>query len=550
MPSLIDCILLRNINYHGRVYDKFPKTYNVVVIAFAACITGLMFGFDISSMSSMIGTEVYYEYFNRPSAEAQGGITSAMSAGSFVGSLLSSSVSDAFGRRVSLHSCGALWLIGSVLQCAAQNQAMLIVGRVISGMGIGFGSAIAPVYCAEIAPPKIRGAICSIFQLSVTIGIMILFFVGYGAQHLESTAAFRITWGAQLVPGFALVAVVFFIPESPRWLAVRGRWDDAHNVVAKVTANGDLKDEDVLLQMVEIQEQVHAYEVSKSFGYRDLFRGSSLRKTVVGVSAQMWQQLSGVNVMMYYIVYLFEMAGFSGNTNLISASIQYVLNVVMTIPALLLVDRIGRRPLLIVGGIAMSACLLTVAGLLGRYSIPVEEGFRGNDSVRITIPEEYRSAAVGVIACAYLFVCSFAFTWGVGIWLYCSEIFNNNERAKGSALSASVNWAFNFALAMFVPSAFRDITWKTYIIFGVFAACMAVYTYLLFPETKSRTLEEIDQMWASGIPAWRSKSFVPQKPLLGQEKKPTDFEGDISNEESTDAIKQGRPNDEEDRKTP
>lgn len=515
MGQLRDVLLLKKkVNYRGTFYDKFPKIYNIVVIGCVSCISGMMFGFDISSMSSMIGTAGYKKFFGSPDATKQGGITACMSAGSFVGSLISPYFTDTYGRRVSLHLCSAFWITGAILQCASQDLAMLCVGRVISGIGIGFGSSAAPVYCAEISPPKIRGAICGLFQLSVTVGIMILFYIGYGCSFIDGAGAFRITWGLQIVPGLCLLICTFFLPESPRWLALHDRWDEAFEIVSRVSAKGNREDEQVKIQMEEIKEQVFIDKEAEEFGYRDLFRPKTRLKTIVGMCAQMWQQLCGMNVMMYYIVYIFEMAGHTGSTVLVSGSIQYVLNVVLTIPALFLVDKAGRRPVLIVGGILMFSWLFAVAGLLATYSVPQPNGFDGDDTVRISIPSDQKGAASGVIACSYLFVCSFAPTWGIGIWIYCSEIFNNTERAKGSAVCASVNWIFNFALALFVPTAFKNITWQTYIMFGVFSVALTVNTYLMFPETKGKTLEEIDQMWASKIPAWKSAAWVPDVPVI------------------------------------
>ncbi|SCU99094.1 LADA_0H17524g1_1 [Lachancea dasiensis] len=514
--TLQDKVLMRNVQYRGRLYDRFPKVYNIYVLGVVACISGLMFGFDISSMSSMIGTTHYKEYFNNPGSTEQGGITASMSAGSFAGSLISSHFSDVFGRRVSLHLCASLWILGAILQSASQDVAMLVAGRVISGMGIGFGSSAAPVYCSEISPPRIRGTICGLFQFSVTMGIMILFYIGYGCHFINGQGAFRVTWGIQIVPGLVLLIAAFFLPESPRWLANNDRWEEASEVVAQVGARGNREDPQVKLQLEEIKEQV-ILDTQVSFGYRQLFRKKTLNKTIVGISAQMWQQLCGMNVMMYYIVFIFQMAGYSGDQVLVSGSIQYVLNVVMTIPALFLVDKVGRRPVLLVGGIFMFIWLFVVAGLLATYSVPAPEGFDGDETVTIRIPEDHKGPAKGVIAASYLFVCSFAPTWGIGIWIYCSEIFNNVERAKGSALCASVNWAFNFALAMFVPPAFKNISWKTYIIFGVFSVCLTIQTFFMFPETKGKTLEEIDQMWEDRIPAWKTGSYVPELPVIEDE---------------------------------
>ena len=515
--SLKDKILLRNINYQGTFYKKFPQLYNIYLIGLISCISGLMFGFDISSMSSMIGTKEYKRYFGHPDATRQGGITGAMSAGSFLGSLLSPNFSDTFGRKMSMQICSILWIVGCIIQCASQDVAMLVVGRVISGMGIGFGSSAAPVYCSEIAPPTIRGLISGLFQFSVTVGIMILFYVGYGCHFINGAASFRLTWGLQMIPGFILGVGVLFLPESPRWLANHDRWDEAETVVANVAAKGDRENEQVKFQLEEIKEQVLIDAAAKDFSFKDLFRPKTRKKTIVGISAQMWQQLCGMNVMMYYIVYIFSMAGYTGNTNLVASSIQYVLNVLMTIPALFLIDKAGRRPVLVIGGILMFSWLFAVAGLLATYSVPAPGGVDGDTTVTIRIPDKHKSAAKGVIACSYLFVCSFAPTWGIGIWIYCSEIFNNMERARGSSVSAATNWAFNFALAMFVPSAFKNISWKTYIIFGVFSVALTVQTFFMFPETRGKTLEEIDQMWADNIPAWKTGSYVPQLPVVEDE---------------------------------
>ncbi|CAR30852.1 hypothetical protein ZYGR_0P01540 [Zygosaccharomyces rouxii] len=524
----IGCALMgKRINYRVTIYDKFPKIYNIFVIGFTSCISGLMFGFDVSSMSSMIGTDGYKEYFGTPGPTEQGGITACMPAGSFVASLIAPYFSDNFGRRVSLHLCAIFWMIGAVLQCASQDLAMLCVGRVVSGLGIGFGSSVAPVYCSEIAPPKIRGAIGGLFQFSVTLGIMILFFIGYGAHFINGAGSFRLTWGIELVPGACLLIAVFFLPESPRWLALHDYWEEAEDIVIRVAAKGNRENEQVMIQLEEIREQVEIDKEAEAFQLKDLFRPKTRVKTMVGMMAQMWQQMCGMNVMMYYIVYIFTMAGFKGGAVLVSGSIQYVLNVVMTIPALFLMDKCGRRPVLLIGGLLMCAWLFAVGGLLATYSDPYPHGFEGDETVRIAIPQSNKPAANGVIACSYLFVCSYAPTWGVCIWIYCAEIFNNTERAKGSGLCTAVNWIFNFALALFVPSAFKNLTWKTYIMFGVFCVALTINTFLLFPETKGKTLEEIDQMWEAHIPAWKTHSWVPTIPSASkfdQEMHKTDLE--------------------------
>lgn len=493
--------------------DKFPKLHNVYIISMISCISGLMFGFDISSMSAFIGTPSYVHYFKTPNSAMQGFITASMSLGSFVGSLLSSFVSEPFGRRASLFICSILWMIGAAIQSSAQNTTQLIFGRLISGFGMGFGSSVAPVYGSELAPRKVRGLIGGLFQFSVTLGIMIMFFISYGCGKITSAASFRIAWGIQIIPGLILFFGLFFVPESPRWLTKQGYWDEAEIVVANTQAKGNREDTDVLIEISEIKEQLMLEHDVKAFTFSKLFSKKYLPRTVVAVSAQIWQQLTGMNVMMYYIVYIFEMAGYSGNANLVSSAIQYVLNVVMTIPALFVMDKFGRRYVLLIGAVFMMAFQFGVGGLLATYSVPFPDS--GSDSVTIRIPDSNKSAAKGVIACCYLFVCSFAASWGVGIWVYCAEVWGDNvSRQRGAALSTSANWIMNFAIAMFTPSAFKNITWKTYIIYAVFCVCMFIHVFFFFPETKGKRLEEIGQLWEENVPAWRSSSWQPTVPLL------------------------------------
>lgn len=505
------------------ILDRTPNTHNVYFIASISCISGMMFGFDISSMSIFVGQDPYLKFFGYPLSTMQGFITASMSLGSFFGSISSSFISEPFGRRASLLICAFLWCVGAAVQASAQNRAQLIAGRIISGWGIGFGSSVSPVYGSELSPRKIRGFIGGMFQFSVTLGIFIMFLIAYGMSHVDGKASFRVSWGIQIVPGLILFLGLFFIPESPRWLAKQGYWDEAEDIVAKIQAKGDRSNPDVQIEMSEIKEQLLLEEHAKDFTYADLFNKKYRLRTFTAISAQVWQQLTGMNVMMYYIVYIFEMAGYNGDTNLIPSLIQYILNAAVTVPSLYLLDKVGRRTILLFGAAAMMAWQFGVAGILATYSEP--HVFEGNDTVRISIPDKHKAAAKGVIACCYLFVCSFASSWGVGIWVYCSEIWGDNRsRQRGAAISTAANWIFNFAIAMFTPSSFKNITWKTYIIYAVFCACMFTHVYFGFPETKGKRLEEIAQLWEDKIPAWKSKNWKPTVPLLSD----SQLEGKLS----------------------
>ncbi|CUM57470.1 uncharacterized protein AC631_02784 [Debaryomyces fabryi] len=493
--------------------DKFPKIYNVYIIAMISCISGMMFGIDISSMSVFVSDNDYLRFFNSPNSELQGFITASMALGSFFGAISASFVSEPFGRRPSLIICGFFWVVGAAIQSSSQNVAQLIIGRIIGGYGVGFGSSVAPVYGSEMAPRKIRGLIGGLFQFSVTLGILIMYFVSYGCHFINGVGSFRLAWGLQMIPGLVIMTGVLFIPESPRWLAKQNLWDQAEKIVAEIQAKGNREDPDVMIEVSEIKEQIFASEKLRSFTFADLFTKNYISRTIVAVSAQIWQQLAGLNVMNYYVVYIFEMAGYTGNNNLIASCIQYCIKVGVTGIALLFMDRFGRRPLLLFGAAGMMVWQYAVAGLFATYSEPYNDS--GNDTVRMKIPIERKPVGKAIIASCFLFVAAYALTWGVTIWVYCAEVWGDNAaRQRGAAVSTSANWIFNFALAMYTPSSFKNITWKTYIIYATFCACMFIHVLFFFPETKGKRLEEIGQMWQDKVPAWRTRLWQPDVPFF------------------------------------
>lgn len=490
--------------------SRFPKIYNPYLTAAIATVGGMLFGFDISSVSAFQNQDEpghYRDYFHYPSTLAQGGITASMAGGSFLGSLAAGYFSDLWGRRPVIQVSSLFWIVGSAIQCSSIDQAQLICGRLISGFGIGFASSQVPVYIAELSPKHIRGRLVGLFQWAVTWGIMIMFYIGYGCSFIDGPNSFRAAWGLQMVPGALLLFGTLFLEESPRWLAKKDRWEEAINIIAQVQAKGDENDAEVLIEIEEIKEVVRIERENQSLTFFDLFKKDSINRTMVGMWAQIWQQLCGMNVIMYYTTTVFKMAGYSGNSNLVASSIQYVVFVIMTVPALFFIDRWGRRPLLLVGAVLMMTWLFAEAGLFATYGKHVTD-VGGDTNIRMLV--EHPPAAKAIIACSYLFVASFGPTWGPGIWIYCSEIFPLRQRALANGLTAASNWIFNFALAMFTPSAFKNITWKTYLLFGIFCVAMFFHVLFFFPETKDKTLEEIEQMWDARIPAWRTASWQPR----------------------------------------
>ncbi|KAM4062738.1 major facilitator superfamily protein [Hirsutella rhossiliensis] len=484
------------------------RATNVYVICSFAAIGGGLFGFDISSMSGVIGTQAYKQYFGNPVSYVQGAITASMPAGSLVGSLMSSFLADRLSRKVSLQIGCVFWIVGSLIQCASQNIAMLCAGRTTAGLCVGIASSVVPIYQSEIAPKEIRGRVVSLQQWAITWGILIQYFIQYGVAESigggpgdpkQPTVAFRIPWGVQTVPGCVLLVGLFFCPHSPRWLASQDRWAEALAVLADLHGDGDARDRRVLAQYREIEDALRLEREQAESSFAALLRRRMLKRVVLGMSIQAWSQLCGMNIMMYYIVYVMEGAGIA--SPLLTASIQYIINVVLTLPAILFLDKWGRRPALVVGSFLMMTWLFISGAVQQYYGRPnTPETRTGQNKDTTWIVAHNRQASCAIVACSYLFVATFATTWGPTSWTYPAEIFPSRIRAKAVSISTATNWLFNMVLAFVVPPL---RTYRTYYLFGSFNAAAFFHMFLAAHETKGYTLEEMDDVFDSGVPAWK-----------------------------------------------
>lgn len=481
-----------------------PKINNVYFLAAIATVGGMLFGFDISSMSAIIGTNQYVVYFNNPQGVVQGGIGSALAGGSVIGAIMAGPVSDRIGRRDSIAFGCAWWLLGTAIQVGCNGIPMLIVGRFINGICVGITSSQVPVYLAEIAKKEHRGSIIVIQQWAIEWGIFIMYFVGYGCSFITTTptASFRTAWAIQFVPCIILMAGLPFLPRSPRWLAKVGREKEAIAVLAAIQAGGNIDDPLVVAEWDEISS-VLAAEREGQKGWKRFFKNNMWKRTFAGISVQAWQQLSGANVMMYYVVYVFDMAGFTGDVGLKSSGVEYAVFIIGTFATFFFIDKIGRRPLLIYGAIGMGVSLFIVGGVMGSYGTYLPDGLNGNLSVRIQVTG---SPAYTVIAFVYILVLIYSLTLAPIAWVYAAEIWSLETRATGMSLASIGNWLFNFAIGLFLPSAFQNISWKLFIIFGVLCFGAAAQAFVSYPETAGKTLEEIEQSFAPGAPApWKTK---------------------------------------------
>ncbi|KAK9489548.1 general substrate transporter [Lipomyces doorenjongii] len=484
------------------------RLVNVYTISAFLSVGVALIGFDISSMSGVLGTHQYRDFYGNPLGARQGAITGAMAAGSFVSALFAGILGDRFGRKITIQVGLLLWCIGSVVQSTSNGVAMLVAGRVISGLCIGLTASLIPTYQSEIAPHKIRGRIVSFQSLAGAMGIMIQYFIQYGCSFINSEAAFRVPWAIQAGPAVILFVGLFWFPRSPRWLASKGRWEEVLRVLARLrTANNDVNNAFVLAEYKEIEDRVRLDLLDvPSNSIRDLFSGKMRRRVFLGMAIQIWSQLTGINIMMYYIVYILEAAGI--RNVLLASSAQYIINVVMTIPAILWVDKWGRRPSLLVGAVSMAFWLFLIGGLLKAYGEPNPIPNQPTTWIVVDHPAVSRA----ILAGSCITVGSFAISWGPISWIYQAEVVPLRVRARSVALSTASNWAFNFVLAVFVPLLLRSISWVMFFLFGSFDIAAFIHVWVAAPETKQRTLEEMDEIFEHGEqkPLW--KSFIATRP--------------------------------------
>lgn len=361
-------------------------------------------------------------------------ITSILSAGTFFGALMAGDLADYFGRRVTIIAGCFVFIIGVILQTASTGLALLVVGRLIAGFGVGFVSAIIILYMSEIAPKKVRGAIVSGYQFCITIGLLLASCVDYGTEDRNDTSSYRIPIAIQMLWAIILAVGLFFLPESPRYFVKRGRLDRAAHSLSRLRGEPE-GSEFIQQELAEIVAN-HEYELqvipqgNYFTSWINCFTGSlwnpssNVRRTILGTSLQMMQQWTGVNFVFYFGTSFFQDLGTIDNPFLIGL-ITTLVNVCSTPIAFWAIERVGRRPLLIWGALGMVVCQFIVA-IVGVSSVGKEPS-----AVRAEI----------AFICIYIFF--FASTWGPGAWVIIGEIFPLPIRARGVALSTSSNWLWN-----------------------------------------------------------------------------------------------------------
>lgn len=348
-------------------------------------------------------------------------------------------------------------------------------------------------YTAEITPPQIRGIMTSTMSTGIAVGLLVAYWIQYGALNISGNAAWRLCFSLQLIPGAVVGALIFFRPESPRWLFQHDRTEEALLVLAKLHAKGDQSAPVVQSEFEEIRVVVEYERGLPTPSYLTLLFGKQYRRrTALAMGLQFMQQMTGVNIILYYAAKVFAQTGRSGTSAaLLSNGIESALFLVASVSLTLLMDYYGRRKPIIIGPFLMGVCMIVVASMLVRYGSP------HFDATTQSVNFNFVNTAAGNTAVAFMFL--YMITFGASIaalpWTYQNEIFPINARGRGTALSTSTNWFVNFWLGLYMPQALNVASWKLYYVFGGINIAISVVTFLFYPETCKRSLEEMDLLF-------------------------------------------------------
>lgn len=446
--------------------DGTGRAFMYVAAGFAA-IGGLLFGYDTGVIS---GAELFLRGQFALSTFALELIVSGVLVGAAAGALAGGRMADVLGRRKLLIATAIIFAAGAIGCAEAHSVWVLVMSRIVVGIGIGLSSGTVPVYISEVSPAESRGWTVSLFQLAITVGILLAYVVDYAFARAQG---WRWMFGLAVVPAAIFALGMLYLPESPRWLARQGQRDEARRVLSRIRGTSDVDDE---MRAIESSLQ-HAHEHGR---LSDLFTSSVRPALVVGIGLAILQQVTGINTVIYYAPIIMQSAGIPSASGAILATAGIgAVNVLMTVVSMWLIDRIGRRPLLLIGIAGMAVTL----GVLG---FAFQGTARSSASTWL--------AVISVMA----YVASFAISLGPIFWLLIAEIYPLRIRTSAEGLSATFNWGSNLLVSLTFLTLLQILgASHTFWLYGLLAVCAWIFSYFLVPETKGRTLEEIEEFWRS-----------------------------------------------------
>ena len=456
--------------------------FSIVLIA---VIGGLLFGYDTAVIS---GAEQALDTFFKGAKDftytklIHGFTASSALIGCVIGGAISGVLASSLGRKKSLLIAGALFFISAVgswgpesgiLPYGEPSLSLLIafnIYRIIGGVGVGLASAICPMYIAEISPANIRGTLVSCNQFAIIFGMLVVYFVNYlirnnladtpeGIQAAMVEIGWRRMFLSEAFPAGLFFLLVFLVPETPRYLVMKGKADKALGILTRI--NGAEEGARVLAEIksniVEKKEKLLSYGIGV---------------IIIGVMLSFFQQAIGINVVLYYAPRIFESLGASGDASMMQTIVMGIVNIIFTLVAIFTVDKFGRKPLLIIGSTGM---------MIGMIALAV---FSFTDMI-----------GIGALIFIIIYTASFMMSWGPICWVLISEIFPNTIRSQAVAIAVAMQWVANFLVSSTFPSLSAWSVGGTYLIYAIMALLSIVFVWKFVPETKGKTLEDMSALW-------------------------------------------------------
>ncbi|MCM3588254.1 D-xylose transporter XylE [Mesobacillus maritimus] len=461
-------------------------------LTLVAAIGGLLFGYDTAVISGAEKSiQVYLIDSLGLGSFAHGATTSSALIGCIIGGLISGYFASKFGRKKSLIVAAVLFFVSALgsafpeflfFTAGEPTLALLLtfnLYRIIGGIGVGLASAITPMYIGEIAPADIRGKMVSFNQFMIIFGMLVVYFVNWGiakGQPIEwiDEIGWRYMFASEAIPALLFGLLLLFVPETPRYLAMQKQDDKALAVLTKI--NGAQQAKLVLGEIKQTVQSAKNVKTEKIFAYGKLV-------IVVGILLSVFQQFVGINVALYYAPRIFESMGAAKDASMLQTIVMGLVNVVFTVVAIYTVDRWGRKPLLITGSIGMAIGMFGVAGLAFANIISM-------------------STLVFII----IYTASFMMSWGPICWVLISEIFPNKIRGQAVAIAVAAQWAANYFISSTYPMMMEYSGGMTYGFYGLMSVLSAIFVWKWVPETKGKTLEQMEDLWKKAGKAQRKAS--------------------------------------------
>lgn len=455
---------------------KYNKSF-IYVITLVATLGGLLFGYDTAVIS---GAEKSIQSFL---IEPLGltsflhGITvSSALIGCIIGGALSGIISSRFGRKKALIIAGILFLLSALgsgnpeflfFEKGVPSLGLLWMFnfyRIIGGVGVGLASAVCPMYIGEVAPAEIRGKLVSLNQFAIIFGMLVVYFVNWGiadGQTIEwiNEVGWRRMFLSEAIPASIFAVLMFFMPETPRYLALQHNDDKALSILSKI--NGLEKAKEILKDIKSTVESSKA----NIFSYGKIV-------IIVGVLLSVFQQFVGINVALYYAPRIFESMGAAKDASMLQTIIMGLVNVIFTVVAIMTVDKWGRKPLLITGSIGMAIGMIAISALAF-----------------------FDVIGIATLVFIIIYTASFMMSWGPICWVLISEIYPNKIRSQAIAIAVAAQWAANFFISSTYPPMMEFSSGGTYLFYGIMSIISAIFVWKMVPETKGKTLEEMENIW-------------------------------------------------------